>query len=158
MIKSFLQSLWQASIKLAFSSDNSATLMVFYGCLLHLVWAGTLLIENTAMNGTAMHALYVMFGSVNILFVALLAVSGCAAWGAISQWRHAMFLVIPQQIFLLVSAAGALEAMWLGQFADGVLRSSAFIVADQIYVVLTAFGHSIAIISLLLRDRRRCSE
>ncbi len=53
---------------------------------------------------------------------------------------------MPQQILLMMSAAGAVESMWLGQFADGVLRPHTFIIADQIYSILAAIGHTVAII------------
>ena len=37
--------------------------------------------------------------------------------------------------------------MWLAQFADGVLRPASFIAADQVYSVLAAFCHTIALIT-----------
>ena len=59
---------------------------------------------------------------------------------------NAVFL-IPQQSLLLVSAAGAITAMVLSQFADGVVRPRAFIAADQMHIVLAALGHGAAIVS-----------
>ncbi len=56
-------------------------------------------------------------------------------------------LLLPQQILLMMGVSGAIEAIWLSQFADGVLRPRAFIAADQINSVLAAIGHTVAIIS-----------
>jgi hypothetical protein len=58
----------------------------------------------------------------------------------------------------MMSAAGAIEAMWLGQFADGVLRPTAFIAADQMYTVLAALGHTVAISLYTLSLRQNESQ
>ena len=127
--------------------------MVLYGCVLHLIWAAALWASDTAVNGTAMNALYVVFGSTRVLFVALILVATSAAIGAVFKSKHSFwFLLLPQQTFLLISAAGAFSAMWLGHFADGVARSQAFIVSDQIYPILTAVGHSIALLAYFHRS------
>ena len=64
---------------------------------------------------------------------------------SIRLWDEILAL-IPQEIVLSISAAGALKAMWTGSFADGVLRSNVFIAADQVYSVILAIGHALAII------------
>jgi hypothetical protein len=61
-----------------------------------------------------------------------------------------------QQGFLMLAAWGAITAMLNSQFADGVVRSSEFISADQIGIVTVAFWHTVAIfngrIRILLRS------
>lgn len=126
--------------------DHSVSIMVSYAVALHLAWAVILLIDHSAVNATAVHALHRWIAlpwlPASVALAALCAV--CAmAWN--SRWT--LVLLLPQQILLMMSAAGAVEAIWLSQFADGVIRARAFIAADQLYSVLAAMGHTLAIIA-----------
>lgn len=58
-----------------------------------------------------------------------------------------ILLLTPQQLLLTMSATGAIEAIWISQFADGVVRSRAFLAADQSYSIIVAIGHTAAIAS-----------
>lgn len=122
--------------------------MILYAIVLHLVWALTLYLDDSAANATAVasirYAIPRPFGILAMLLVAGLAVVGLSMRNA---W-HATMLMIPQQFLLLISAGGAFEAMWEGQFADGVVRPTAFIVADQMPAILAAIGHVLAIFAM----------
>jgi len=51
----------------------------------------------------------------------------------------------------MMSAAGAIEAIFISQYADGVLRPWAFIAADQVYSIIAALGHTLAMALFVLR-------
>lgn len=57
-----------------------------------------------------------------------------------------LLLLLPQQILLLLSAGGAVQAISIGSFADGIARSRYFIGADQIYAILLAIIQTIALV------------
>lgn len=74
------------------------------------------------------------------LFASLLAVVGLVA----PRLSGAIFL-IPQQLLLTLSAYGAVQAMLSGTFADGVIRSKAFLVADQAPSVILLFLYGLSV-------------
>jgi hypothetical protein len=127
--------------------DRSISIMVCYAIGLHLSWAVILLIDSSATNATAVHALYRYLHSVPLLSLMLFAAAGLAMKGLCTRVPWIVLLLLPQQILLLMSAAGAVEAIWISQFADGVIRPRAFLAADQIYSILAAIGHTVAIIA-----------
>lgn len=122
--------------------------MVLCAVSLHLSWAGFLFMDATAVNATAVHALFRYIFPVGLLIWVL----GCASVTAFvglmfirtSQWLA--ILLLPQLILLWMSAAGAIQAIFISQFADGVVRPRAMIAADQWISVLVAFWYTIAII------------
>jgi hypothetical protein len=59
---------------------------------------------------------------------------------------------MPQQAVLLLSASGAIGAIILGQFADGIPRDWQFIAADKIDVILIAIQHAIAVMLSGIED------
>ena len=121
-------------------------LIVFLAIVQHFFWAAMLLWNEQVEQVTALAALspFVILyrGVVPLITVAIMAAASIFIQSRI--WRTAMML--PQQFILGVSAMGALEAMYNSTFADGVWRPRAFLIADQIPVVLIAVFHTIAII------------
>lgn len=130
------------------------SIMVIYAVALHLLWATLLLIDTNALNATALHAVQYYITSVSWLITILVTAAMMALIGLFTRSPWIVLFLIPQQIILMMSAAGAIEAMWLGQFADGVLRPQAFIIADQSPTVLAAIGHTVAIIAHARRSVR----
>ena len=68
-----------------------------------------------------------------------------------ATWRgkddlRALLCYGPQQFFMLISAFGAIRAMISSQFADGVIRPMAFIVADQHLWLFIGVAHTIALV------------
>lgn len=65
--------------------------------------------------------------------------------------------LIPQQVVLLVSALGGARAIVDGHYADGVERSSAFIAADQLPIILLALLYTVVVLEVArgLRGRHR---
>ncbi len=133
---------------------HSFSIMIAVAIVLHIWWALMLSLSDSALNATGMHAVHQVITSRPMLIGTLAGVAIAALAGLIIRHPWAWLLLLPQQIILMMSAAGAIEAIWLAQFADGVLRSRAFIAVDQIYSVLAACGHTIAIIAYGIRTSR----
>lgn len=128
-------------------AGRSFSIMILYAVTLHLAWATILQFDPSAMDATALHALSRWGLSPTSLSI-LIAACAIAALAALSTRKPTwmLFLLLPQQILLMMSASGAIEAIWVSQFADGVVRPRGFIAADQLYSVLAAVGHTTAII------------
>lgn len=124
------------------------SIMVLFAITLHLWWAGLLFADKSALGATGVHAIAQYLGSSDLLPTIIGGAALMALWGLFATTSPFWIVVwlLPQQVLLVASASGAIEAMWLAQFADGVLRPRAFIAADQMYSVLAAVGHTIAII------------
>jgi hypothetical protein len=124
------------------------SIMVGYCVALHLGWAGAIAWDDSAVGATAVDALYRVVRHEQTLIVLLVVASVLACAAMVTTMPWAVVLLIPQQSLLLISAAGAVAAMVLSQFADGVARPRPFIVADQLHIVLAALGHAAAIIAV----------
>lgn len=128
-------------------------IVVFYCTLLHVIWAVLIIFDHSATGGTALSALRHLLGTDVVVMTALLVSSVCAMAGLFVNAPWNVSLLMPQQSLLFVSAAGAIGAIVLGQFADGVIRPRAFIAADQVHIILIAAAHGAAIIARgALRD------
>jgi len=55
-------------------------------------------------------------------------------------------LLIPQQFFMLMAAGGSMLAVWNGYYADGVIRTTPFILADQSPWILAALLYTVSIV------------
>lgn len=126
---------------------------IWYAIALHLLWAFLLVWNESATNATALAALSRLFPAVTGLVIVLFVVSLLAICGLFYRGNGpwGILLLVPQQLALGVSAAGAIRAMWLGQFADGVERSHVFLIADQCPAVLAFSVHSATILFLAVR-------
>lgn len=121
------------------------SIMVSYAITLHLVWAGILATDYEVTNATALNALARFIHPEPVLIGVLVTAALLAVWGMMTRYPWVVLLLMPQQVLLMMSAAGAFEAIWIAQFADGVVRSREFIAVDQIYSILAAVGHTVAI-------------
>lgn len=128
--------------------------MVLYAIVLHFVWAAAILIDPQAVNATSVHALHRLLQSPREVALVAGMCSALATLGIMCRLPWVAILLMPQQLLLMISAAGAFEAMWLSQYADGVFRARSFIIVDQAPVVLAAFGHTIAIFAHIWRRVR----
>lgn len=132
--------------------ERPVSIMVMFAIALHLWWVLMILIDQSALNATGLASLH-QYVSSPLFLATILGLSALMAVAALfvrtPPWI--LMLLLPQQIILMMSATGAVEAMWLAQFADGVIRPRAFIAADQMYSVLAAIGHTTAIIAHAVR-------
>lgn len=131
--------------------DRPISVMICVAIVLHLVWAATIFLDDAATGSTAISALHRFIVDTGRLSATIAVAAVLATFGLWTRRPWVVVLLIPQQILLCMSAAGAIEAMWLSQFADGVFRPRAFIIADQIYCPLVALGHTAAIILHAMR-------
>lgn len=136
--------------------EPATMLGVWFAVALHTVWVITLLIGSPPKNVTGVHSLAELFPNRYGLAIILAVVAACATGGIFHRAGLAKILLLtPQQLVLGLSAAGAVNAMIVGHFADGVARPQLFLVADQTPVVLALLVHSATILYLaLLPDRR----
>lgn len=134
----------------------SALMGVWFAVGLHLLWALLLNLNATPLQVTSVHSLAELFPNPHGLSIVLLSVAGCALYGILKQGGTVMtrvLLLLPQQIVLAISASGAIKAMLVGHFADGVARSHTFLIADQAPAVLALLIHSATILYLALSER-----
>lgn len=119
---------------------------------LHLIWAVGLMFEPSAIHATGLHTMLVIAHSPMMAGIVFASVALLALVGIVSKVRWlCVWLLLPQQAALWVSVVGAANAIFMGQFADGVQRSSWFLLVDQVPVVLIALGHTTAL--LLIAER-----
>ena len=127
---------------------RQVSIMVLFAIALHLWWTLMILVDQSALNATGLSSLYRYIHPASLLAGVVGGAAVMAFVGLfVRRYPWLIILLIPQQALLMMSAIGALDAMWLAQFADGVLRPRAFIAADQMYSVLAAIGHTMAIIA-----------
>ena len=140
---------------MCFHNPMYKLMIVWYAIIIHWIWGCMLLSSPSPLGITAISAVS-KFGLVNPSQAALLyfIVSFLAMVGLMApKWSGLVFL-IPQQVVLIVSAWGAINAMVLGQFADGVIRPIPFLVADQAPAVVSAVLYLVALIASFLDKQR----
>ncbi len=127
-------------------SRNYRGLMIWYASALHLLWASIIVCQQSALNTTALYGVHIVFGNAAAPVLFISAALPLVALYRIKNRVISVVLMLPQQSILCISAFIALRAAYLGQFPDGVVRSSWFIATDQAPAVLAALFYSIAII------------
>jgi hypothetical protein len=125
----------------------SYSVIVLYAIALHLTWAVAIFFDENVRQVTAIHELstYAPYPWTEFILgaVAILALAGLF----IKSRLWSVLLMLPQQMILFLSAFGGIEAMYMASFPDGVVRTHAFLIADQMPVILAAVGHTIAILN-----------
>ena len=131
--------------------------LVLCGIAVHLGWAFLLLISAEPLHTTPMaatpfrHNQYV--GAAIYAFAA-----GCAVVPFIWDWIDASWLglycCLPQQFLLMYSAGSASLCVLRGMYADGVPRPWEFILADQLWVILSMLLHSASLVDWYWFSRR----
>ena len=122
--------------------------IVWYAVLQHVFWALLLVIDPRAAWCTGLHSILDIFSGSVSSSIAMLVLATITSMVALFMQMSLLrfMLLIPQQLILLISGIGAIHAMRLSQFADGVVRPWAFIAADQTPYVLVAALHTLAIL------------
>jgi hypothetical protein len=130
------------------TSHDQIPLIIVYAILIHLTWAVTLLFDPAAGYATAVHTL-LNFVSDTSATIVYFVVAGVAIIGLLYRgFSKPALCMLPQQLIMMISAGGAIWAMWLGQFADGIQRPHAFLIADQSPAVIAAVLHTYAILRI----------
>lgn len=129
---------------------------VWYAVALHFLWAGLLFRNDDAKQATALYTLSRLFPAKTGLAVVLIFVAAMAGYGLLKRTgplTGRILLLIPQQLVLGVSAAGAVWAMWKGHTPGGLPRPAGYLIADQSPAVLALLAHSATIMYLALIRR-----
>lgn len=128
--------------------------MVLFAIALHLEWARLLFRSPVVLKVNAIHALtqwplsYIVGDSAPTLGVIVAVIAILALVGLFMRPPWVVPLLVPQQLLLLFSAGGAINSVYLGHFADGAPYPPDFIEGDQMYSILAAAFHTLAIIVL----------
>lgn len=139
------------------TSISRYPISICVACAMHFIWAIGLAVEPTAINATGLFTVLIIARDSYIAAALYGLVAVMAMIGVMSkrpEWR--VLLILPQQIILWFSVVGAVHAMYLGQFADGVLRERWFLIVDQVPVVLITLGHTAAL--LFIAEHRNARE
>jgi hypothetical protein len=125
-------------------------LVVIYAIAVHLITGVILIVNPDAGASTGPSSVVqLLFDSPLLAGVAMLIAAALAAaahiYRPLGSWAF-----LPQQLLLIVAAVGALVAVVMGNYADGVVRPTLFILTDQLLVMLLPIFHAVAII--FLRD------
>jgi hypothetical protein len=116
-----------------------------------LIMGLLLLIDPEVHMVTAIHSVYQIVRPQSLIGFFMIAAAVLAIVGfQLRRKIDTILCMIPQQLLLYISAGGSFRAIWLGQFADGVERSHAFLLADQAPSILIALFHSWAIVLILI--------
>lgn len=137
---------WSGSLEMLTIQDRPISIMILYCMALHLWWAFMLMLDESAAMATVTDALVRVFDDRYLTVLVLIFASTCSMVGMWLRRPWIGILLIPQQVLMMLAAAGAVTAVFLSHFADGVIRPRAFIAADQLHILFSAFGHTCALI------------
>ena len=113
--------------------------IIWYVILVHAIRGILLLFSNEPANITTIHMVVTLdLASVRGIGILFLSVACLALQGLYIPGKAAIPFLLPQGIVVALSALGATKAMLVGTYADGVVRSPIFIMADQIPAVIIA--------------------
>jgi hypothetical protein len=131
----------------------SSHAIIMHAAMLHLIEALILLGSRSADGSIGLHSLLRLIPDPRGLAAALIA-SSMAGFVVLSRrylspWLT-VILLTPQQAFLFTTGIGAWLAVWHGSYADGVVRSSLFITADQLPRGMFSLVHLTAMYTLAM--------
>jgi hypothetical protein len=124
------------------------SLMIWQACIIHYIWGIALFVDERASWTTAINAITKYLPSVKFEASLIIIASTLALFSLMSQKRTVLTLValVPQQVLMMVSAFGAIQASVYSQFADGVVRPFWFIFSDQSPYIVVMILHTLAIL------------
>ncbi len=128
--------------------DRAVSIMVLYATLLHITWGLMILGDDSALRGNALDSIFKIFPYPDGVALLLFGAAMMALVGTVAHTKGfwVALLLIPQQILMMITAAGAIESIWLGQFADGVIRSHMFIASGEVNNIIAALCHTTALV------------
>jgi hypothetical protein len=140
-------------------------LLIIYATTYHLVWGLLLLTYGESIHFTAATVIAQLLTNYRMQAVVLISVGLIALGGTpIIPSSHVLLrlaCLIPQQIVLLLSAISVMQAVVVGHFGDGVVRSWQFIFLDQMQTLLIAILYTVAVLEpsiFALRTKWRLSH
>jgi hypothetical protein len=133
------------------------SLVTAFACLKHVTWGVLLFIDPDEVSQvTGVHGIVESFGGPQLTAAILIA----ATVVVIYSWNKpfAALAMIPQQFILYVIAVHVMFHMVTGTFADGTVRSSIFLITDQLPALLLAVLHTVAIIEKAIAPLQRIDK
>jgi hypothetical protein len=126
--------------------------MVLCCVSIHWEWAFLLLAyPEQASGSTPIGSILKVIPNPFILALLLIFVGASALVSFfVRDKRISWFMLIPQQAMLMASASGAIIAIYLSRYSDGVIRPRPFITGDQV-MINVMFWHTIALITFILK-------
>ena len=128
--------------------------IILAACLLHYGWAILIFIDTYSERATPVAVLVSQFGGrwgtiISLVIIASLAISFLfiRTMRPISSGTYGL-LLFPQLYLLVLSSGTGIMCAFHGRYADGVLRPSLFILADQSPVIVLALLYGVAIIEI----------
>jgi len=125
--------------------------MTWWSVSASVIWASAIVCDPNAMYATPLRTVAEFFNySRPALVFALLTSAFSTVVAMLPASRlglRTLILLIPQQFFLCLAAGGSVMAIYSGHYADGVLRSQAFILADQSPWVLAALLYTVSVVN-----------
>lgn len=145
--------------KTRFWFHRTHTIIVWYVIILHWLWGSLLLASSAPLSITAIFTV-VRLGLASFREVGVLYLSASLlAWlGLFMSPGIGSLFLLPQFTLLGCSAYGAIRAMVLGTFADGVIRSHTFLMADQAPSVIIFLFYFVSFYNLYLKPLLTCSK
>ena len=116
-------------------------MLVAFVSVMHLMWAILLIMNGGPLHFTATNLLSFLIPDWHTRVGVYMVVSVLPALRLI--WPRSLLAHMstsPQLLVLMTSAISAFAAILVGHYADGTIRDSEFIAADQaVYLVLSVF-------------------
>jgi hypothetical protein len=136
--------------------------IILLASVLHLVWAGLLLFAAGAENSTPVAIISRLCGGPERA-AAVLAVVSIAALAFLYTKRTksnatVSALLVPQQLLLFLSAGAGLWSAIRESYADGVIRDWAFILSDQLPVILLSILYTVVVLEAASEPNRALPE
>ncbi len=129
---------------------------------LQYVWAAALILDPAALNVTSIHSLLLQHYDAKpiastfyriLLATILLFTSTLSIVGFFQRHKlYTILAIIPQQFIMCFVSVGLLYYIWLGQFADGVVRTPIFLLADQVAPIFLTIFHTWALILIIIHS------
>ena len=121
-------------------------LIILYAIVVHVITGVVLIANPDAGASTGPSSIVQLCFDSSLLAGAAMLIAAALAIAAHFHRPWRSWAYWPQQLLLVVAAIGALVAVVMGKYADGVFRPTLFITTDQLPVMLLPFFHALAII------------
>lgn len=122
--------------------------IIWYAIVVNLAWAALCLWSAAPLSTIPLSVLAHVGGHV-VAAAICAAAAGCAIAGSYREsysGQAGLLWFLPQQVLLTVGAFLAVGFIVAGHYADGVVRSRAFIAGDQVPFIVAAVFHSGAVL------------
>lgn len=125
--------------------------IIAFTCLLQLVWATAIILNPAAADVTALYTVSRIFNdSFPELLIIIAILASIPTFLDLPKIAIAVCL-LPQQIFLTFISERVAYWVYKGEFPDGVIRTSTFLLADQGWIVLLGAFHLLAVWKFLFK-------